>query len=80
MFEVSEWAAGKELEFVLGDAFLSGRFEKGIASVFVKFNNSNSAESLIVRVKSDSSQVPEKGERLIRPIWGSSKPTISPNN
>jgi|688.fasta_scaffold178496_2 phosphoglycerol transferase len=78
IFEVSEWAAGKELEFTLGDAVLIGQFEKGIASVFGKFTNSSSAESLIIRVKSDSTEESQEAVRLIRPIWGNSKVAIVP--
>jgi hypothetical protein len=78
IFEVSEWAAGKELEFTLGDAVLSGQFEKGIAGVFVKFTNSSSEESLIIRAKSDSTEESQEAVRLIRPIWGNSKVTIVP--
>ena len=78
MFEVSEWAAGKELEFTLGDASLSGQFGKGIASVFIKFTNSSSAETLTVRIKPGSTERSDEGLRLIRPIWGNSKSTIIP--
>jgi phosphoglycerol transferase len=74
IIEVPDSLAGKEIEFLLGDSSLSGKFDGGIQSLYIKFNNSTISDELIVRLLG----APEPGttaeEKLIRPIWGFVKP------
>jgi phosphoglycerol transferase len=76
VFEVSDWAAGQELEFILGDATIVGSFEEGISGVFAKLPNTTSSESLTIRLKSPDSTASSAGKPFIRPIWGYSRATI----
>jgi phosphoglycerol transferase len=76
MFEVSDGLAGKELEFVLGDATVVGSFDAGIAGVFAKLPNTGSSEVLTIRLKSPDNDSSFEGERFIKPIWGYSRATI----
>jgi hypothetical protein len=76
IIEISEDLSGQELEFVLGDATISGQFEKGISSLFVKFPNSLPAETLTVRVAAGQKNALPNQSKFIRPIWGRAKPTL----
>jgi hypothetical protein len=76
VFEVSDWAAGQELEFILGDATIVGSFEEGISGVFAKLPNTTSSEFLTIRLKSPDSTESSAGKPFIRPIWGYSRATI----
>lgn len=76
IFEIPEWVSGQELEFVLGDETISGQFEEGISSLFMKFSNSAPTETLIVRVAAVNKSALENQGKFIRPIWGQAKPTL----
>jgi phosphoglycerol transferase len=76
IFEVSDWAAGKELEFSLGDFTFVGKFEKGLSSALLRFANSAPSDVLTIRINSSEmgdSTTPEPP--FVRPIWGYASPT-----
>ena len=70
IFEVSEWAAGKELEFVLGDSAYVGQFDKGMSTVLLRFANTNSSDELTIRVINSGEDLPQNPPLFIRPVWG----------
>jgi hypothetical protein len=75
IFELTEDAAESEIELVLGDAVISGKLSAGINAVNVKFSNSTSVDSLVVRLANRESQNDLQPERFLRPIWGLAKTT-----
>jgi hypothetical protein len=74
IIEVPDSLAGKEIEFLLGDASLTGKFDSGLQSLFIKFNNSTISDELVVRLLGASNTETTAEEKLIRPIWGFAKP------
>lgn len=70
IFEVSEWAAGKELEFTLGDSSFVGQFNKGLTSALLRFTNSAPGESMTIRVVSPDTEGSTSSPLFVRPIWG----------
>ena len=74
VFEVSEWAAGKELEFKLGESSFVGQFDEGVSSALLRFTNSAPSESLTIRVLSPAAEESTSAQMLVRPIWGYSSP------
>jgi hypothetical protein len=75
IFELSEGAAESEIEMVLGDAEISVKLSAGINAVNVKFSNSFSVDSLVVRFTPGENQNNLQSERFLRPIWGLAKTT-----
>jgi len=75
IFEVSEWADGKELEFSLGDSSFVGKFEQGLSSALLRFTNSAPSEYLTIRVVSPGAEELSSPPQLVRPIWGYSTPS-----
>jgi hypothetical protein len=75
IFELSEAASQNEIEFVLGDDSIRGKFEPGISSVFVKFTNTSPADKLTIRSLPNQSSTIGPQERFIRPMWGYSADT-----
>ena len=71
IFEVSEWAAGKELEFSLGGSAFVGQFDQGLSSALLRFTNSAPSESMTIRIVSPVAEDSSEVNKLIRPIWGS---------
>lgn len=51
IFDVSEQAAGSELEFVLGESVLVGAFPQGIYSLTLSFTNASAEPEMIIRSK-----------------------------
>ena len=75
VIELSDWASGKELEFVLGDSSVTGQFDKGTSGLYVKFSNSTPAATLTVRLKAPDSGESIRSLRFVRPICGQSQIT-----
>jgi phosphoglycerol transferase len=75
IFELSEAASQNEIEFVLGDASIRGKFGPGISSVFAKFTNTSPADKLTIRSLPNQSSAIGPQERFIRPMWGNSADT-----
>jgi hypothetical protein len=74
IFEVSDWAAGKELEFVLGDSSFVGQFGKGLSSVYLRFANSYPGDTMTIRIKQEGAEELTESQKFVRPVWGFSKP------
>lgn len=75
IFELSDWAAQSDIELVLGESVISGRLSQGLNSVNIKFSNTNTVETLIVRWAANAPRSKEDADELfVRPVWGLSKP------
>jgi len=75
IFELTADAAESDIELVLGGAVISGKLSAGINALNVKFSNSTSEDSLVVRFAPGENQNNFQSERFLRPIWGLAKTT-----
>ena len=66
IFDVSEQAAASELEFVLGDAVLTGTFPKGVYSLTLTFTNASAESELIIRSKGSIDPASTDEVKLVR--------------
>jgi phosphoglycerol transferase len=74
IFEVSQLASQGDIEFVLGDAKIAGKFPPGLNSINIKFANSKAEEELQINSLLEGSEGSES-ERFVRPVWGFAKST-----
>jgi len=66
IFDVSEQVASGEIEFVLGESILTGKFPMGIYSLTLEFTNSSAESELIIRSKGSVDPGSTEEVKLVR--------------